>query len=39
MASALHQQFVSVIRRRHLSRRTEKAYWLWIVAFLRFHRG
>jgi len=39
MASALHQQFVSVIRRRHLSRRTEKAYWLWIMAYLRFHRG
>lgn len=39
MASALHQQFVAVIRRRHLSRRTEKAYWLWIMAYLRFHRG
>jgi len=39
MASTLHQQFVAVVRRRHLARRTEKAYWMWIMAFLRFHRG
>ena len=39
MASALHQQLVSVLRRRHLSRRIEKADRLWIMAFLRFHRG
>jgi integron integrase len=39
MESTLHQQFVAVVRRRHLARRTEKAYWMWIMAFLRFHRG
>lgn len=39
MASALQQQLVAVIRVRHLSRRSENSYWIWIMAFICFHRG
>ncbi len=35
----LHEDFIAVIRRKHYSRRTERTYWSWIMAFLRFHRG
>lgn len=38
MALTLREQFVSVIRRKHYARRTERAYWAWIVSFLRFSR-
>jgi len=36
---ALRDDFTAVIRRKHYSRRTERTYWTWIAAFLRFHRG
>lgn len=35
---ALRDDFTAVIRRKHYSRRTERTYWAWIEAFLRFHR-
>jgi len=34
----LREQFREVLRFFHYSRRTEKAYWHWILRFLRFHR-
>jgi hypothetical protein len=35
----LREQLAQVCRYRHLSHRTEKAYWSWIRDFLRFWRG
>src|SRR6187551_2610798 len=35
----LREQLAEVCRYRHMSHRTEKAYWSWIRDFLRFHRG
>jgi len=35
----LLDQITAVMRRKHYSRRTEKTYRHWIVAFLRYHRG
>ncbi|MGA0287691.1 MAG: integron integrase [Candidatus Nanopelagicales bacterium] len=35
----LREEFVAVIRRKHYSIRTERSYWQWITAFLRFHRS
>jgi len=34
----LRDQFHEVARFRHLSPRTETAYWGWVVRFLKFHR-
>ena len=34
----LKDQFHEVARFRHLSYRTESAYWDWVVRFLKFHR-
>jgi site-specific recombinase XerD len=34
---SLRDDFVAVIRRKHYSLRTERTYWAWIMAFLRFH--
>ncbi len=34
----LREQFREVARFKHLSLRTEEAYWDWVVRFLRFHR-
>ena len=34
----LQEQFHEVIRFKHLSERTETAYWQWVVRFLKFHR-
>src|SRR6516225_11334075 len=34
----LKDQFHEVARFKHLSPRTETAYWEWIVRFLRFHK-
>ena len=36
---ALKEQFRTVMRRNHYSRRTEKTYWYWIVSFIRFHQN
>lgn len=35
----LREQLAEVCRFRHMSHRTEGAYWSWIRDFLRFHRG
>lgn len=35
----LREQLAEVCRYRHMSHRTEGAYWHWIRDFLRFHRG
>ncbi len=35
----LRAQLTEVCRYRHMSHRSEKAYWHWIEDFLRFHRG
>lgn len=35
----LREQLAEVCRYRHMSHRTEKAYWSWIQDFLRFWRG
>lgn len=35
----LREQLTEVCRFRHLSHRTEKAYWHWIKGFIQFHRG
>ena len=34
----LRDQFHEVARFRHLSLRTEGAYWDWVVRYLKFHR-
>ena len=34
----LQDQFHEVARFKHLSYRTETAYWEWVVRFLKFHR-
>ena len=34
----LREQFHEVMRFKHFSQRTEKAYWGWVVRFLKFHR-
>jgi len=34
----LREQFHEVARFKHLSGRTEEAYWQWVMRFLRFHR-
>ena len=34
----LQEQFHEVMRFKHLSERTETAYWQWVVRFLKFHR-
>jgi integron integrase len=34
----LQDQFHEVARFKHLSLRTEQAYWEWVVRFLKFHR-
>ncbi|MGH7940037.1 MAG: integron integrase [Limisphaerales bacterium] len=34
----LREQFHEVARFRHLSPRTEQAYWEWVVRYLKFHR-
>src|SRR6478609_7702912 len=34
----LREQLAEVCRFRHMSHRTESAYWSWIRDFLRFHR-
>jgi hypothetical protein len=34
----LREQFHEVMRFKHLSQRTEEAYWSWVVRFLRFHQ-
>lgn len=34
----LKDQFHEVVRFKHLSLRTEEAYWEWIVRYLKFHR-
>jgi site-specific recombinase XerD len=36
--SKLQEQFHEVARFKHLSGRTEEAYWQWVMRFLRFHR-
>ncbi|MDF1780674.1 MAG: integron integrase [Alcanivoracaceae bacterium] len=33
----LRDQFLTVTRTAHYSRRTEKTYWHWIVRYIRFH--
>ena len=33
----LQDQFHEVMRFKHLSERTETAYWQWVVRFLKFH--
>jgi hypothetical protein len=33
----LQEQFHEVMRFKHLSERTETAYWQWVVRFLKFH--
>jgi site-specific recombinase XerD len=35
----LRGQFHEVARFKHLSLRSEEAYWNWVVRFLKFHRG
>ncbi|MGH7951278.1 MAG: integron integrase [Limisphaerales bacterium] len=35
----LREQFREVARFKHLSLRTEEAYWDWVARFLRFHRA
>jgi integron integrase len=35
----LKDQFHEVVRFKHLSPRSETAYWEWVVRFLKFHRG
>lgn len=37
MAPRLMEQMRNALRARHYSRRTEKAYCLWVVRFVRFH--
>lgn len=34
----LKDQFHEVVRFKHLSTRTERSYWEWVVRFLKFHR-
>src|SRR5438128_1969508 len=34
----LKDQFHEVARFRHLAIRTEKAYWEWVVRYLKYHR-
>ena len=34
----LKDQFHEVARFKHLSSRSETAYWEWVVRFLKFHR-
>lgn len=38
-APRLYDRVVEVLRVRHYSRRTEKAYVYWIARYIRFHRG
>jgi integron integrase len=39
MLSALIRRVRDAVRARHYSRRTEKAYCMWVARFVRFHRG
>ena len=34
----LREQFHEVARFKHLSPRTEQAYWEWVVRYLKFHK-
>jgi hypothetical protein len=38
-AGRLRDQFHEVARFKHLSVRTERAYWEWVVRFLKFYRS
>lgn len=35
----LREQLAEVCRYRHMSHRSENAYWHWIKGFIQFHRG
>ena len=35
----LREQLAEVCRYRHMSHRSESAYWHWIKGFIQFHRG